>query len=118
MPGPGCLTNGRDHLMSIASPLAATLQVKITFTNSGEGTLNYGGTTVACLGKPNVAYPADSTIDNIEGVQGEGDYGSAYKLKKWISQEFQDDKENPAVMLWAVKLIGSKGIFIHEGADN
>jgi hypothetical protein len=107
-----------EHVMSNASILADTLQVKINFRDSGEGTLNYGGTIVPCLGKPNVAYPADSTIDNIEGVQGEGDYANAYKFKRWVSQEFQDDDGNPAIMLWAVKLIGSKGIFMHEGPDN
>jgi L,D-transpeptidase catalytic domain len=97
----------------------ATLQVKITFLKNGEGTLDYGGTKVKCLGKPGLQYPADSTIYNIEGIQNEGDYKNAYKFKLWISGEFIDpiDKQ-PYRMHWAVKLIGQLGIFFHQGPDS
>jgi hypothetical protein len=98
--------------------LLATLQVQIAFKDSGEGTLTYGGTTVPCLGKPSVMYPVDSIIENIEGVQYQGDYGKAYKFKLWKSNDFQDDNGNPYPMPWAVKLWPDRGIFIHEGADN
>jgi hypothetical protein len=97
---------------------ASTLQVKITFSATGEGTLDYGGTKVKCLGKPGLQYPLDSTIYNIEGVQNEGDYKNAYKFKLWVSSEFNDPTDNqPYRMHWAVKLIGQKGIFVHEGGD-
>jgi hypothetical protein len=100
------------------SPLAATLLVKIAFKGSGEGTLTYGTTLVSCLGKPGVLYPIDSTIENIEGVQYQGNYGAAYKFKLWMSNDFTDSEGNPYPMPWAVKLWGDRGIFIHEGADN
>lgn len=104
-------------MLANATP-AATLQVKIAFKSSGEGTLTYGGTPVPCLGHPGTMYPVDSTIDNIEGVQYQGDYGSAFKFKVWMSNEFLDANGNPARMPWAVKLWGDKGIFIHEDPDN
>lgn len=104
--------------MTIESPLSATLQARIDFKKSGEGTLKYGTTTVPCLGKPGVAYPVDSIIENIEGIQYEGDYGNAYKFKIWRSKDFPDDNGNPFPMPWSVKLWGARGIFIHEGPDN
>jgi hypothetical protein len=104
--------------MATESPLAATLQVKIAFKNNGEGSLTYGAKTVPCLGKPGTMYPVDGIIENIEGVQYEGDWGHAYKFKIWRSREFPDENGNPFPMPWAVKLWGDKGIFVHEGPDN
>lgn len=90
-----------------------TLQVKVAFSANGEGTLTFGSRKVACLGNPSTEYPKDLTVQNIEGVQYQGDYANAYKFKIWISSEF-----NNAKMPWAVKIWGQRGIFIHEGADN
>jgi hypothetical protein len=95
----------------------ATLQVRIAFQASGEGTLTYGGSSIPCLGKPGQAYPKDQIVENVEGVQYQGDYGNAFKFKRWISKEFVDPQGNPAVMLWSVKIDGTKGIFVHEDPD-
>lgn len=95
-----------------AKYLARTLQVKIEFSANGEGLLSYGNKKIACLGKPNLSYPPDLAVQNIEGVQYQGDYKNAYKFQMWISSEF-----NNAEMPWAVKIWGQKGIFIHEGPD-
>lgn len=94
-------------------PLILTLQVKVAFTGNGEGTLTFGSRKVACLGNPTTKYPKDLTVQNIEGIQYQGDYANAYKFRIWISSEFGN-----AEMPWAVKIWGQRGIFIHEGADN
>lgn len=95
-----------------------TLQVQITFNNDGQGALKYGATQVSCLGKPGLGYATDSTIENIEGVQFQGNWKNAYKFEIWNSREFLDDNGKPFPMPWAVKLMGQLGIFIHEGPDN
>ena len=100
------------------SPAAATLVAKIDFRSNGEGTITFGQWKFPCLGNPILLYPADSTIDNIEGVQYQDDYKNAFKFKIWNSNEFESTPGVPFPMPWAVKLWGAKGIFIHEGVDN
>ncbi|MEY9404569.1 L,D-transpeptidase [Bradyrhizobium japonicum] len=81
----------------------ATLQVQIKFGSNAEGTLTYGSNSVKCLGQSTRQYPADLTVEGVEGVD---------KYKLWHSTEFDAD------MPWAVKIWGQKGIFIHEGPNN
>ncbi|WP_398308968.1 L,D-transpeptidase [Zoogloea sp.] len=111
------LTESAIYSSSDEFLLATTLRVSIVFSENGEGTLSYAGTSIRCLGKPGYAYPADQVVENIEGVQYQGDYGSAFKFRKWISSDFLDLQGNPATMLWSVKIDGLHGVFIHEGPD-
>lgn len=113
----GAIWSGLPTISDDQLRAAATLQVSIELGANGEGTLSYGGTKVRCLGKPGQPYPSDLIVENIEGVQYEGDYGKAFKFKRWVSKEFQGPDGNPAIMLWSVKIDGSKGIFIHEDPD-
>lgn len=80
-----------------------TLNAQVAFANSGEGTLSFGGTTFACLGRPGFKYTNDLT------VKGEVDKD---KFRRKYSNEFQ------VWMDFAILIMGQKGIYIHEGPDN
>lgn len=100
-------------------PNQRTEAVKIAFKSNGEGTLTFGGRKVPCLGEPGERYPKDLTVKNIEGERGKGDWGHADKFKLWISREgFVSGTNQPYPMYWSVKLVGDKGIFVHQGPDN
>jgi hypothetical protein len=100
-------------------PNQRTEVVKIAFKSNGEGTLTFGGRKVPCLGEPGERYPKDLTVKNIEGEKGKGDWGHADKFRLWISGEgFVSGTNQPYPMYWSVKLVGDKGIFVHQGPDN
>ena len=71
--------------------------MKIDFisTTNGKGTLTYNGFTYNVLGKSGYKYPKDSTITTND------------KEKNHYSQEFKCN------LPWAIKLDGTKGIYIH-----
>ena len=79
----------------------AVKRAKIQLDATGKGTLNYAGRSVPCLGKQDFPYVKDLT------VKGEIDVD---KFKQKFSNEFS------VWMYWAVLIMGSRGVYIHEGA--
>jgi hypothetical protein len=77
--------------------LAATQRVRISFSANGEGTLAYNNLNRPCLGRTNLAYVRDLTVN------------LADKYRRRFSNEFQ------VWMDYAVLIDGTRGIYIHEG---
>lgn len=94
-----------EAIIGSAVPTAAmaTLQARIDFRADGEGSMTYGGRTVPCLGNPELAYTKDLTVQGIVGTD---------KFEKKYSKEYD------VWMNWAVLIMGNRGIYVHEGADN
>lgn len=80
-----------------------TLRASISFRANGEGTLQYAGRTVNCLGQKGERYPKDLSVQGSIGID---------KFERKFSNEYQ------VWMQWAILIIGLKGIYIHEGPDN
>jgi hypothetical protein len=81
---------------------AATKQVQIRFGANGEGVLEYAGKSVPCLGSSRIDYVKDLTVTGQIGVD---------KFREKYSNEFE------VMMHYAILVMGSRGIYIHEGAD-
>ncbi|WP_427308935.1 L,D-transpeptidase [Cupriavidus sp. H39] len=95
--------NAADLFAPLRATLLATQRASVDFKLNGEGTLNFNGTIFPCLGSPSIAYTKDLTVTATMGVD---------KFEKKYSNEFQVD------MTYAVLIMGARGIYIHEGADN
>lgn len=104
-PAAPCMKMTASRAGELLAPAAlATLAVKrasITLAANGEGTLIYAGKDCPCLGRPNLAYEKDLTVKGVVGLD---------KFPVQHSNEFDVD------MLWAVLIMGQRGIYIHEGA--
>ena len=73
--------------------------MRINFNDNGTtcyGTLTYKGKSYSCLGKPGYPYPGDSTINVSD------------KDHNHYSKEFKVE------LPYAIKLDGTRGIYIHE----
>lgn len=77
----------------------STKRIKIKFEANGDGTLEcVGGSTFKCLGKKDLNYPVDLTVQSVVGTD---------KFENKFSNEFQVN------MPWAVLIWGQRGIYIH-----
>ncbi len=88
----------------------ATQLMKISLGSDGLGTLEFGGRSVLCGGKPDYKYPRDLTINT-------SDKEISHTSRLGVTPSTQEryrSRDGRAVMPFSLRLDGTNGIFIHE----